>query len=125
MPSSPEETLAARSRFVRASFAYISTYYLVLPPHQLATTTAAAAATAAAATAATTTAMIYPGPRSGREVHEVVEHLHLPGGKALRPRPELRTLGLACNTPRRRPWNKYLLSAAGMAVWQLVSGILL
>ena len=45
----------------------------------------------------------YPGPRSGREVHEVVEHLHLPGGKAHRPRPELRTLGLASNTPRRRP----------------------
>ena len=44
----------------------------------------------------------YPGPRSGRGVHEVVEHLHLPGGKAHRPRPELRTLGLACNTPRRR-----------------------
>ena len=26
-----------------------------------------------------------------------------PGGKAHRPRPELRTLGLASNTPRRRP----------------------
>ena len=26
-------------------------------------------------------------------------------GKATGPRPELLTLGLACNTPRRRPWN--------------------
>ena len=28
-----------------------------------------------------------------------------PGGRAHRPRPELRTLGLASNTPRRRPLN--------------------
>jgi len=60
----------------------------------------------AAATAAATAATAGGGARAGMAGGRGWgQHAALGETKGHGPRPELITLGLACNTPRRRPWN--------------------